>query len=73
MNSVEELITISINTQKGICIVNGVDVSRDASYLKLEFENGEWSLQITTERFFSSVCKKGVLQVDADTVLLNSK
>lgn len=55
MNSVEELKTISINTQKGICIVNGVDVSRDASYLKLEFENGEWSLQITTEHFFSSV------------------
>lgn len=55
MNSVEELKTIEINTQKGICIVNGVDVSRDASYLKLEFENGEWSLQITTERFFSSV------------------
>lgn len=73
MNSVEELITISINTQKGICIVNGVDVSRDVSYLKLEFENGEWSLQITTEHFFSSVCKKGVIQVDADTVLFNSK
>lgn len=71
MNLVEELITISINTQKGICIVNGVDVSRDASYLKLEFENGEWSLQITTERFFSSVCKKGGIQVD--TALLNSK
>ena len=73
MNSVEELKTISINTQKGICIVNGVDVSRDASYLKLEFENGEWSLQITTERFFSSVYKKGGIQVNTDTDLLNSK
>ena len=73
MYSVKELKTIEINTQKGICIVNGVDVSRDASYLKLEFENGEWSLQITTERFFSSVCKEGGIQVDTDTDLLNSK
>lgn len=54
MDSIEKLETLEINTQEGICIINGIDLSKETSYLKLEFENGEWSLHITTEYAFSS-------------------
>ena len=72
MNSVEELKTIAINTQKGICIVNGVDVSRDASYLKLVFENGEWSLQITTKRTLASAYKESGIQATTENIFASA-
>lgn len=52
---IDLLETIQIDTQKGICLINGTDVSKQGKYLKLEFENGEWSLMITTDKYFSSV------------------
>jgi len=52
---IDLLKTIQIDTQKGICLINGTDVSRQGKYLKLEFEDGEWSLMITTDKYFSSV------------------
>lgn len=55
MSSVGQLKTLEINTQQGRCIINGIDLSKETSYLKLEFENGEWSLHITTEYDFSSM------------------
>ena len=54
MGSVEKLKTLGINTQEGICIINGIDMAKEISCLKLEFENGEWSLHITAEHAFSS-------------------
>ncbi len=55
---VELLKTIQIDTQKGICLINGTNVSKQGKYLKLEFENGEWSLLVTTDRCFSSAKNK---------------
>lgn len=54
MGSVEKLEALEIKRQEGICIINGIDLSKQISYLKLEFENGEWSLYITAEHAFSS-------------------
>lgn len=50
----EFLKSLEINKEKGICIVNGTDVSNKCKYLKLEFENGIWTLNITTDRIFSN-------------------
>ncbi len=54
----EKLKTIEIDTEKGICLINGTDVSKQSKYLRLEFENGEWSLIITADKCFSSARNK---------------
>ena len=51
---IKELKTLQVDTEKGICLVNGEDISSTGKYLKLEFENGEWSLVITEDRYFAS-------------------
>lgn len=59
---IEELKSVQIEVEKGICLINGEDISDCGKYLKLEFENGEWSLMITENKFFASpVTKKKAL------------
>lgn len=52
--NIEELKTLQVDTQKGICLINGEDVSASGKYLRLEFKNGTWSLMITEDRFWVS-------------------
>lgn len=42
-----ELETLIIDIEKGICKLNGVDISRNTSELHLDFENGMWTLTVT--------------------------
>lgn len=48
----EKLKTVQIDVEKGLCLVNGEDFSSNGSYFKLEFKDGEWSLELTEDRFF---------------------
>lgn len=50
----EKLKTIQIDIEKKHCLINGEDISANCKYLNLKFEDGEWSLMITTDRFFKS-------------------
>lgn len=42
----ERLKTLEINVEKGICRVNGKDISQTGEYLELRYENGVWSLVV---------------------------
>ena len=52
--TIEELKTFQVDTQKGICLINGEDVSANSKYLRLEFKDGLWSLTITEDKFWVS-------------------
>lgn len=54
MGLIEDLKTFELDTEKGICLINGTDVSKQCSCLKLEFD-GEWSLAVTLDKCFSSM------------------
>lgn len=53
----EDLKTFELDTEKGSCLINGTDVSKQCSYLKLEFD-GEWSLAVTLDKCFSASQKQ---------------
>ena len=58
MKKIEERIkTLYIDVQKGQCILNGDDISKECSYLELEFCNGEWSLTVSLNKRYSSATK----------------
>lgn len=50
----EKLESLYIDVEKDIYKVNGRDISKSGHYLNLTFENGEWSLMITEDLFFST-------------------
>lgn len=50
----EQLKSLTIDIEKGIYLVNGVEIPKKSRYLKLEFENGEWSLTIIEGKSYSS-------------------
>lgn len=54
MTKIEKLSSLHIDVEKGIYEVNGRDISKSGKYLNLTFENGEWSLMITEDGFFST-------------------
>ena len=49
-----QLKTLHLDTEKGICKLNGIDISRCASELHLDFENGSWSLAVTQKSTFTA-------------------
>lgn len=51
---VEKFRSINIDVEKGIYQVNGEDMGSDTSRLKLEFEDGEWSLEVTRDHRFTT-------------------
>lgn len=58
----EHLKSFEIDIEKGIYLVNGVKISEESRYLKLEFENGEWSLTITEDKTYSSMKKQTITE-----------
>lgn len=46
--------TLFINTESGICQINGKDM-KDVSELELCYENGKWSLRLTQDLFFGNL------------------
>ena len=50
----EQLKTFQLDTEKRQCLINGENVSPTCHYLKLEFNNGEWSLMTVENRSFGA-------------------
>ena len=50
----EELKTLHIDVESGIYEVNGKDISGNGHKLDLTFENGIWSLMITTDSLYGT-------------------
>ena len=50
----KEFRSLHVDLDKNIYEINGKVVSPKCFYLKLELENGEWSLQISTDEFYTS-------------------
>lgn len=42
-----QLKTLVVDIEKGICKLNGIDISKNTSELHLDFENGMWTLAVT--------------------------
>ena len=59
MNKVEQSMNISlvIDAKRGVCLLNGEDISRDASELHLDFENGTWSLTVMRSFTYTASAK----------------
>lgn len=54
VREVEKFRSINIDVEKGIYQVNGEDIGNNASRLKLEFEDGEWSLEVSRDSHFAT-------------------
>lgn len=54
MAKVEKLKTLHIDVEHGLCEINGVDISKSGKYLRLEFENGIWSLIVTEDTLYTT-------------------
>ena len=52
----EKLKTLRIDIDKGIYEVNGRDISNIGTYMNLIFEDGNWSLMVTENKFYSALC-----------------
>lgn len=60
MPKIEKFESLHIDMEKGIFEVNDRDVSVSGKYMKLEFNNGQWSLMITEDRIFTANDHKGI-------------
>lgn len=54
MPKIENFESLHIDINKGIYEVNGHDISKSGKYLKLIFEDGEWSLMISGDLFYTT-------------------
>lgn len=45
----EKLNSLHIDVEKGICEVNGRDISQSGKYLRLVFEDGTWTLVVSED------------------------
>lgn len=52
--------SVHIDLEKGIYEINGEKIPDRCSGFLLEFENGEWSVDITTSQSYSNRYKKDV-------------
>ncbi len=50
----EKLESIYIDVEKDICQLNGEEIGSNTSELHLDYENGEWSLQVTQDRILAT-------------------
>lgn len=50
----EKLKSLHIDVENGIYEVNGRDISNSGTYMNLVFENGEWSLMVSENSFYST-------------------
>lgn len=54
MPKIEKFESLHIDINKGIYEVNGRDVSKSGKNMKLTFEDGKWTLEISEDSFFTS-------------------
>ena len=54
MAKIEAFQSLVIDVKKGICEVNGRDISQSGKRFELIFENGTWSLMITEDTIYST-------------------
>ena len=59
VESCQRLKSVHIDVEKGECLINGEDMSQCGERMKLEFDNGEWSLVITTVHVFAAPATSG--------------
>lgn len=52
-----QLRSLYLDTEKGICKLNGIDISSCASELHLDFENGLWSLAVIQKSTYTASAK----------------
>lgn len=45
---------ISMENRRGVCKVNGKDISNSVNHLELTFDNGEWSLMISEDALYTT-------------------
>lgn len=56
--AIEKLKTLSLDTEKGVCIINGENVSGNVTKLSVEYDSGEWALDVTLNRMYTSGIQK---------------
>ena len=50
----EVLQSLVIDVERGVYQLNGVNIDDNTSELHLDFENGEWSLQVTQDQTYET-------------------
>lgn len=50
----EVLQSLVIDVERGVYQLNGVNIGDNTSELHLDFENGEWSLQVTQDQTYET-------------------
>ena len=56
----EELKHLMIDTDNGICRINGQDLGDCISELHIEFKDGKWTLQVTQDKVFETCNAKKI-------------
>ncbi|MCI8628956.1 MAG: hypothetical protein HFE57_05560 [Firmicutes bacterium] len=51
-SSITKLKTIEIDTEKCICRINGKDIDEYIRHLKIEYADGEWEVEMTSDKFW---------------------
>lgn len=54
MLKTEMLQSLVIDVERGVYQLNGVNIGDNTSELHLDFENGEWSLQVTQDQTYGT-------------------
>lgn len=50
----EVLQSLVIDVERGVYLLNGVNIGDNTSKLHLDFENGEWSLRVTQDQTYET-------------------
>lgn len=56
---IEKLKTLSLDTEKGVCLINGENVSGNVTKLSVEYDSGEWALEVTLDKVYTSSTQDG--------------
>lgn len=51
---VGKLKTVEIDTEKCICRINGEDIDEYTTHFKIEYEDGEWAVEMTSDKFWGA-------------------
>lgn len=51
---INELKTLSLDTERGLCVINGEDLSGSITKLSIEYDDGEWAVKATLDKIYVS-------------------
>lgn len=51
---INEMKTLYLDAERGLCVINGEDLSGSITKLSIEYDDREWAVEVTLNKIYAS-------------------